>query len=100
MSNTEVKKQTFQEFISAKLKEQLKKITLPKTQRIMLTIKNDYDCDKKVWIGYFDNKDNCLEWLKHLAVVNENSEILIEFVIRTKSVSIKNGGELFERNSF
>lgn len=96
-------KKSYSEFISDKLQKQLNKITVPKSQRLMVGIIEQVGCSKDItYFKWYDSKEEFINDIKK----NDNfkmrdngdcdCELLLEVVCRNKQVVISNPNDLYE----
>tara|TARA_Y100001963_G_C6682008_1_gene400328 strand:+ start:289 stop:600 length:312 start_codon:yes stop_codon:yes gene_type:complete len=92
-------KKSYSEFIADKLLLQLQKITVPKSQRLMVFILErgeDYG-EMGVRFKWYDSKVEFINDIrKKKLYFPDNSEILLEVVCRNKQVVMNNPRELYE----
>jgi hypothetical protein len=91
-------KKTYAEFIADKLLLQLQKITVPKSQRLMVCIlergEDLYECS--VRFKWYDSKEEFINDIRKKNLIYDNSEILLEVVCRNKQLVMNNPNKLYE----
>ena len=91
-------KKTYGEFIADKLLLQLQKITVPKSQRLMVITMEDCGDYTNGAVGFewYDSKEAFIDSIRKNIISLEGRDILLEVVCRNKQVDMKNPNKLYE----
>ena len=82
-----VNKKEYLQWFSDRLKLQLYKITVPKSQRLFVCITTDDNTTNFEW---YDSKEEFVNDIKKNCVYNQNVSLNIEVVCRNKQIDIGN----------